>query len=277
MKPLLSICLCTVGNLEYLKILLRGIKRHTEVPYEVCIHVNGCVSTMDWLMSLEMDNLKVSWSENNEGCAAVNYAVGLADGEYIYNFNDDMYPLPGYDTMVLDMLRERKTLSTIGIGVVVAPGIIEPNPYYPDVSLPIRLDAGDKSYNFDEDKLLGWWSTNREIVKSNNPNTIDHMHPFMCHKDLWNDIGGIDADYFPGWASDLQFAYDVLERDGLMMQCGAARVYHFSGKALQKDPNRVKLCSDGVNLFKKKTGMSIEKFQKWMRKGEVITGNASIV
>lgn len=268
MKPLLSICLCTAGQLEYLKILFKGIKRNTEVPYEICVHVNGCEATMQWLLSLEMDNLKISWSNENEGCAAVNYAVGLSDGVYIYNFNDDMYPLPGYDTLVIDMLREND--SAITPNLTVSPGIIEPHPYYPDESLPIRLDAGDKSYNFDEDKLMGWWAANKSRVADECPNIIDHMHPICCTRQLWDKLGEIDKDYFPGWASDLQFAYDVFKVGGKTLQCSAARVYHFSGKTLQKDPERVKLCNAGVELFKKKTGVTIGEFHKWMEKGKVI-------
>lgn len=248
-----SICLCSWNDLQYLKILVSGLKRNTRLPYELIVHDNGSVDgTEQWLKE---NGIKYTRTPTNEGVAAVNYAVKLAKYDFIVDINADMYPLPGWDLAVLKQIQQFKKE---GIEKYTISGcLIEPTGDNPEYTIAYH---GDTASLFKEESLLKDFSENFEKYKKQN--TIQYSHPIMMPKKLWDEFGGVDTTYFPGYASDHDIAasaYKVGCRNFVML--GSCRVYHFVSKTLSKLPPNLK-AKTGNDIFQNKWKMTVDEFRK---------------
>jgi GT2 family glycosyltransferase len=238
--------------LEYLKILLRSIKRNTKITHEVIVHDNGSEDgTEEWL---KQNNVKYSRSATNEGVAAVNYAVRQAQFSHIIDINADMFVLPGWDTEILKQILffkqneiDRFTISSC---------LIEPYGDNPEYNIAYH---GHNPQTFDEEGLMRDYLQN--IVKTPKINTIQYSHPVSMPKKLWKEFGGVDTDYFPGYASDHDIAaraYNVGCRNFCML--GKSRVYHFISQTLGKLSPSLR-AQNGHAMFQKKCGLTVEEFR----------------
>jgi len=248
-----SICLCSWNDLAFLKILHRGIVKNTKLPYELIVHDNGSTDgTLDWLKT---NNIKHTYSDTNEGVAAVNHAVRLAEYPYIIDINSDMYPLPGWD---MEIFKQIQKFKKEGIDkFTISATLIEPlgnNPEY-----TIRY-YGHTPQTFNEEGLLQDYFTNS--INYAKMNATQYSHPIVMPKDLWNEMGGVDVSYKYGIGTDHDIpasAYKAGCRNFIML--GRSRVYHFVSQTIRKLPNDR---PDGQARFKEKWGMTVNEFRKKM-------------
>ena len=247
-----SICLCAWNDLEYLKILYRGVQRNTKFPYEFIVHDNGSTdNTTGWLKE---NGIKYSRSDTNLGVGAVNLAVNMATQPYIIDINADMYPLPGWDTEIAKQIR--KLQSEGNKRFTISSCLIEPvgdNPEY------VIRNFGTSHKNFDEDGILGFFG--KEGPRFGKEDAIQYSHPICMPKTLWDEFGGVDMSYPYGIATDHDIpasAYSVGCRNFVML--AKSRVYHFVTQTVRKLPPR----SSNEEVFKTKWGMSIGEFREKM-------------
>jgi len=249
-----SICLCSWNDLEFLKILYRGITRNTKVPYELIVHDNGSEdNTEKWLIE---NKIKYSRSERNEGVAAVNYAVEQAKFDYIVDINSDMFSLPNWDTTILKQI---KKFEKEGIKkYTISSCLIEPLGYNPEYTIQY---FGHTPETFNEELLMKEYLHN--FRKWQKADTCQYSHPITMPKSLWNEFGGADMSYEYGIGTDHDIpacAYGAGCRNFIML--GASRVYHFICQTVRKLPeNR----SDGQQKFLDKWGISVDEFRKRMK------------
>lgn len=248
-----SVCLCSWNDLEYLKILVRGLKRNTRLPYELIVHDNGSEDeTEQWLKE---NGIKYTRTPTNEGVAAVNYAVKEAKYDFIVDINADMYPLPGWDLAVLKQIQKFKKEGVEKFTISAC--LIEPTGDNPEYTI---RNHGDKAPLFNEESLLKDFSEN--ATRFAKADVIQYSHPVMMPKKLWQEFGGVDTTYFPGYASDHDIpacAYKVGCRNFIML--GNCRVYHFVSKTLEKLPPNLRGKS-GLDIFQNKWGMSVDEFRR---------------
>jgi glycosyltransferase involved in cell wall biosynthesis len=250
-----SICVCAWDDLPYLKILYKGLKQNTKIPYEFIVHDNGSEDgTEQWLKD---NHIKHTRSKQNEGVSAVNYAVNQSKYDFIIDINADMYPLPGWDIEIFKQIQkfqnskiEKYTISSC---------LIEPlgnNPEY------IISNHGVTPETFNEKSLLTYYF--ETYFKNTKVNTIQYSHPIGMPKSLWNDFRGVDVSYFPGYASDHDIAasaYSAGCRHFVMLS--HSNVYHFVSKTLSKLPADLRL-QNGHDIFQNKWGLTIEHFRQKM-------------
>jgi len=166
-----SICLCAWNDLNYLKILHKGILRNSKIPFEFIVHDNNSTDgTEEWLQT---NNIKYSKSKTNEGVAAVNYAVEQATFPYIININADMYPLPNWDIEILKQIQKFKNDNIEKF--IISSCLVEPyggNPEY------IPANFGRNYSNFREEKLLKEYCVfiNKKKTECLEQNTIQYSH-----------------------------------------------------------------------------------------------------
>jgi len=248
-----SICLCSWNDLEYLKILYRGLKRNTVLPYELLVHDNGSEDgTEQWLKE---NGITYTRSEKNEGVAAVNYSVKRAKYDFVVDINADMYPLPGWDLTVLKQIQKFKREGVEKYTISAC--LIEPTGDNPEFTI---VNHGPNAQTFNEDSLLKDFSAN--AVKYAKEDVIQYSHPVMMPKRLWEEFGGVDTTYFPGYASDHDIpacAYKVGCRN--FIRLGKCRVYHFVSKTLTKLPPDLRV-KNGHDIFTNKWKMTVEEFRK---------------
>ncbi len=247
---MLSICLCSWDDLPFLKILYDGIKRNTRIPHEIIIHDNGSTDgTEEWLKEM---GITYTRSEENEGVAAVNYAVAKATGDFIVDINADMYPLPGWD---VEIWKEVTAFQAKGIEkFTISSCLIEPRGANPEYTI---RNHGVSAETFNEEGLLKDYLDNAPFIRK--PDTTQYSHPISMPKKLWDEMGGVDTDYPFGLATDHDIAaraYNAGCRNFKML--GRSRVYHFVGQTISKIPNRPN--NDG--LFFDKWGITVDEFRE---------------
>jgi GT2 family glycosyltransferase len=247
----LSICVPTWNSLHYLKLLKGSLNRNTTIPYELIVHDNGSTDgTVDWLYD---NDIHFTRTLINKGFAGVNHALMAAETPYVMIVNSDMYALPGWDEEIFKQIKvfelnkiDRFTISSC----LVEPGY---NPEY-----TTGLFGNDYS-SFDEEGLLNDFRTNRQ--KYFKPNTVQYSHPILAPRFMYEEIGYLDEEFFPGWSLDHWMPW-AMHRKGCnnSVMLGNSRFYHFISKTFTQLPNDVK-SQDGQDLFLKKTGITVEQFR----------------
>lgn len=250
-----SVCVVTYNSLEYLKILYASIKKNSKLKYEFVVHDNASVDgTKEWL---EQNGIFYTRSEKNEGNPALNYAVKNAKYEHIFLPNPDTYILPGWDFSFLKQINKFKSQKIDKFMMSFC--CIEPlgaNPEY------VINYCGHTPDTFDEKKLLDFCST--DLHKYVKQDTIQYSFPNCMPKKLWEECGGMDFEYWPGWTCDVDLAariYKVGCRNFILL--AQPKAYHFINgtyKKMTKEDN----AKNGWDIFQRKWGMSVEQFRNRM-------------
>jgi len=252
---MISICCVAYNDLDYLKILYGSIKRNTKIKYEFIVHDNASIDgTEEWL---KQEKIKYSKSKKNEGNPALNYAVEQAKYDYVFLPNADHYLLPNWDIELVKEIRklEKENIKKFVIGYAV----IEPFPGNPEC--PICY-CGHDANSFDENRLLNFYLN--ELKNYVKIDTIQYSFPNCLTKDFWNEFGGMDFDYFPGYACDHDFAARAYKSGCRHFKLlGSSRCYHFSSGTYRKMSAKERM-NDGQQIFIDKWGISVEEFRNKM-------------
>lgn len=247
-----SILIPTWNNLDYLKLCISSIRRHSVHKHQILIHVNdGSDGTLDWV---RQSGLEYTASTHNVGiCMAVNEVAMLASHDLIAYLNDDMYCLPGWDAAILRRIGRMPTDLFMVSGTMVEPRFTR-NPCV------VAADHGDSVATFQEDALLraapglarsDWWGAT--------------WPPTVVHRRWWAKCGGYSIEFSPGMSSDNDFSMK-LWRAGCRHFIGAgdSLVYHFQCKSTGKVVK-----NDGRRQFLHKWGMGQSTFDRFLlRRGQ---------
>ena len=245
MKPF-SVVVPTWKNLEYLDLCYRGLTRNSAVPHEIIVFFNESdKSCKNWA---EGKNVLFCGSEKNTGvCPAVNRAAELATTDFICYMNDDMYPLPGWDTALSGYigLADKLWLS----GTAIEPG--NSTPCYIG-----NRNYGDSPSVFEEEKLLNEYRT---LIRPYN--VVSTWTPVLLSRKDWEAVGGFDEEFFPGFGSDPDLAMKMHSYGCRhFIGVGNSLVYHFAKRTTARFSGPETM--DPREYFKNKWGISWKKFFK---------------
>jgi GT2 family glycosyltransferase len=163
--------------------------------------------------------------------AALNECAKAASGEWFFLPHTDMYLMPGWDTALLEAVKNRPPQR-----LLLCSRSIEPTKGHTDYH--IIKNYGMEWNEFEKKKLLEDFSgyVDRGIVSG-------YRMPFFLHEKLWRRMGGVDPNYFSYCTDDdlVQEAYDAGVRQFWMVN--DSLVYHLQGKSNQqqtvdKDSNK---------------------------------------
>ncbi len=242
----LSIIIPTWKNLEYLDLAVRGIRKNSAVEHEIIIFFN------------EMDDECRAWAESHEVksdgspenlgvCCAVNRAACMASNEFICFMNDDMYPLPGWDTSLAECADAADKIWLSGTALEAGKAA---------ECYIGGCDYGSCPAEFREEDLLADCESLKRPY-----NVVSTWTPIVIKKRDWDNVGGFDEKYFPGNGSDPDLAMKMYEYGCRhFIGVGGSLVYHFSRTSISR--------FDGVDVmdpkkyFKQKWGMSWKRFLK---------------
>ena len=115
-----SIIIPTWNNLPLLQLCVRSIRQNSAFPHQIIVHVNdGSDGSLDWVRA---QGLTHTASPDNIGiCLAVNEAAMHATQDYILYLNDDMYCCPGWDTALMNKLKQLDTDLFMLSGTMIEP------------------------------------------------------------------------------------------------------------------------------------------------------------
>jgi GT2 family glycosyltransferase len=259
--PVFSIFIPTWNNLSYLQLCISSLRKHTQLPIQIIVHINeGKDGTAEWVKT--QTDLSYTLSDENIGvCYALNQCRTMATADYFIYLNDDMYVCPEWD---LHLLREIKAIRHDAF--FLSATAIEPTDT--GNACVIVADFGTTPDSFREENLLNQFQTldKKDWQGSTWP-------PNVVHKKLWDLVGGYSIEFSPGLYSDPDFSMK-LWKSGVRLFKGvsAGRVYHFGGKSTTRMVKNA-----GYYTFISKWGMSAGTFKnKFLRSGQAFDGDLSV-
>jgi len=240
-----SIVIPSWNNLAYLQLCVESVRRHTQVPYEILVHLNdGSDGSLAWVKA---QGIKYTQSEKNVGvCLALNHIVAQAAHDWVLFMNDDMVAAPGWDTAFAAAIQSVDTDLALFFGT-----LIQPENGGNDII--IKQDFGSSPDNFDEAKFLREFALDTRADKEG-----AGAQPTLFHKKWWTMVGGYSLEFSPGMSSD----------DDLMMKfcvagcrtfriVSAARFYHFGCKSTGRIKHNL-----GGRIFVMKWGITQIEFHR---------------
>ncbi len=247
-----SILIPTFNNLSCLKLCINSIKKNSKYNHQIIPHVNiGNDGTVDFL---KQEKIIYTFTEYNSGiCEGINKAAKMAKYDYLLYAHDDFYFCPNWDTILEEEVK-----------------MVSHNKFYLSGTMmnegQIKFYCGNSPDNFDEKKFLN---------QHKNYNFYDFQGstwaPSLVHRTIWDEVGGLSEEYFPGTGSDPDFNFK-LWNVGVRIFKGINdfKVYHFGSIVLRKKLNKIKINnkygSKGAKLFLLKWGVSIKFFKKFYLK-----------
>lgn len=244
-----SILIPSWNNLEYLKICINGILKNSTLKHQIIVAINeGFDETLQYVEKYKLDFVHF---KNNAGvCYAVNAARTLARSPYIMYMNDDMYPLPKWDSSLLKKIKSLNSKLFMLSATMIEP-VDTQNP------CTIVKDFGKDHLSFDEKSLCDFAKNaeKKDWFGASWP-------PFVVHRDVWDLVGGFGIEFTPGFYSDPDFSmklYKAGVRD--FIGIGSSLVYHFGTKSTK----RVKR-NKGKDLFLLKWGVTASDFYRYVLK-----------
>jgi heptosyltransferase-3 len=240
-----SIVIPTWNNLEYLKLCVESIRRHSQSNHEIIIHINdGSDGTLEWVKA---QGIKYSHTVKNIGiCLAVNHLVAQTSRDWVLYMNDDMVAGPGWDTAFAGAIESGGTDLALFFSTMIQPD----NGRNPNI---IKMNFGTTPENFDESRFL------REYLSEGRPDIEGgEAQPTLFHRKWWMMVGGYSLEFSPGMSSD----------DDLLMKfwvagcrlfriVGSSRFYHFSCKST----GRIRR-NKGGRIFVMKWGITQKEFKQ---------------
>ena len=248
-----SILIPTFNNLQYLKFCIRSIKNNSKYTNQIIAHVNiGNDGTIDFL---KQENIDYSYTEYNSGiCEGINKAAKLAKYDYLLYAHDDFYFCPNWDEILQKEVRKIGHNNFYLSGTMMNEG-------------QIKFNCGDTPNEFNEEKFLNNYK---------NYNYYDFQGstwaPSLVHREVWDKVGGLSEEFFPGSGSDPDFNMK-LWNIGIRIYKGINdfKVYHFGSTVLRKKLNKIsknKYGSIGAKIFLIKWGITIKFFKKFYLKSD---------
>jgi GT2 family glycosyltransferase len=251
-----SIIIPTWNNLELLQLCVRSIQQNSAFPHQIIVHVNdGSDGTLDWV---RMQGLTYTASPENIGiCLAVNEAAMHATQDYILYLNDDMYCCPGWDTALVNKLKQLDTDLFMLSGTMIEPR---------DTGNPCVVVGayGTEADAFDEARLL------QDLPDLRKADWLGATWPpTLVSKRWWFKVGGYSSEFSPGMSSDNDFSMKLWHAGcRVFLGVGDSLVYHFQCKSTGKVKK-----NDGGRQFLMKWGMRQSVFDRYyLRRGQPAQG-----
>lgn len=250
-----SILIPTWNNLDLLKLCVRSIQQNSAFEHQIIIHVNdGSDGTLAWVREQQFDHTS---SPDNIGiCLAVNEAAMHAKMDYILYLNDDMYCCPGWDTALVNKLKNLNTDLFMLSGTMIEPR----DTHNPCV---IVKDYGREVETFDEAALLA------ELPQHHKADWRGATWPpTLVSRRWWFKVGGYSSEFSPGMSSDNDFSMKLWHAGcRIFLGVGDSLVYHFQCKSTGKVKK-----NDGGKQFLQKWGMRQSVFDRYfLRRGQAAT------
>jgi glycosyltransferase involved in cell wall biosynthesis len=247
-----SILIPSWNNLELLQLCVRSIRQNSSHDHQIIVHVNdGSDGSLEWVRAQQLPH---THSPENIGiCLAVNEAAMLAVHDYILYLNDDMYCCPGWDTALIEKLKQLDTDLFMLSGTMIEPRETR-NPCV------IVRDYGSDAEMFDEAGLLAdlpmlhktdWYGAT--------------WPPTLVNRRWWFKVGGYSSEFSPGMSSDNDFSMKLWHAGcRIFIGVGNSFVYHFQCKSTGKVKK-----NNGGKQFLHKWGIRQAVFDHYyLRRGE---------
>lgn len=257
LTPRFSILIPSWNNLEYLRLCVSSIRRHSAFAHEIILHLNEAKDgSREWA---DAEGLAYSYSPANVGvCIALNQASQLATTDYIVFLNDDMYALPDWDRVLWEEIQTIPHQRWFLSGTMIEPTFTK------NACAIAPHDFGRTVADFREADLLKAYVALPMADWSGAT-----WPPNIVPRALWEEVGGYSEEFSPGMSSDPDFSMKLWKAGVRYFKgLGKSRVYHFQAKSTGKVKK-----NNGNRQFLEKWQMTQSTlFRFYLRRGQAWQG-----
>ena len=177
-NELTTVVMCTYNGLPYTQRAIHSIREHSDGPVELIVVDNGSTDgTTEWLAT-QQDIRTVVLGENLGVSTARNRGLELAHGAHIVFCDNDVLFTEKWRSKLLEHLNAWPDIGAVG---------------------PVTQRCGVQQRFMGHAADIKQWAAERALSHSDQyryTNTLDGFC-FVIRRDIVDDIGGFDEDYFP--------------------------------------------------------------------------------
>lgn len=242
-----TIIIPVYNQCDYTFRCLESILLNTPAPYEVIVVDNASDNNTARMLDA-MKGIRVIHNKENMGfVAACNQGAGAGKGKNYLFLNNDTEVTAGWLEAMSRPFEDKKA------------GIVGAKLIYPDGRLQeagniIWQDGTGWNYGKGDDPALPQYSYMKEV---------DYCSAacLLVRKDLWEELGGFDTKYAPGYYEDSDICFAARQQSYKVIYQPEACVIHWEGVSAGKDINKGYKRYQQINL-----GKFREKWQEVLQK-----------
>jgi len=236
MEHLITTCISTNNNLEYLKLAIQSVRLNAHFnDMPIIVHAENCTDgTDEWLtINSSIWDLEV-YIDHNESPKGIgggmNFCVDKAHTKYVNIIHSDMWIAPNMDLELLKLFDDiDDSVRLIASSFRIQPKIFQNDPdYRPGTVFVPTNEFGEFHHNFDS----GWfdkWST-----EFSNENSVVVRKAggagFFCRRADYVYIGGNDPIFSPASWEDMDLFIRMQNEGYQFKMTSKSTVYHFSAR-----------------------------------------------
>lgn len=236
MEHLITTCISTNNNLEYLKLAIQSVRENAYYKDQpIVVHAENCNDGTDkWLVdNKDRLDLEVYIDHNNnpKGIGGgMNFCVDKAKTKFVNIIHSDMWVAPNQDLELLKLYDGvDDSVRLIASSFRIQPKIFPNDPdYRPGTVFVPTNEFGEFHHNFNSDWFDKWAS---EFSKENDVIVRKGGGAgFFCRKEDYVYIGGNDPIFSPASWEDMDLFIRMQNEGYQFKMTSKSVVYHFSAR-----------------------------------------------
>jgi len=233
MKHLLTFCISTYNNLNYLKIAIDSVRKNSyykDAPF--IIHAENCDDgTNEWLKeNKDKYGLEYYIDKNNTPLGiggGMNFCAEKVKTEYIMFLHSDFYVTKNWDKSLLDLFEKYPNDKLWVNSWRVEPNMFNIKTTPGNIVVP-KNAFGEYYYNFDSGSFDTYC---QEFISSNNIEIPKGLGvSALIRKKDWDFIGGNDPIFAPTSWDDMDLFLRMENNKFKFITTAKSLIYHFGAR-----------------------------------------------
>ncbi|MCL4538604.1 MAG: glycoside hydrolase family 99-like domain-containing protein [Bacteroidetes bacterium] len=255
-----SIIMLTYNQLEYTKLTVDSIRRHTRAPYELIVIDNASTDgTVEYLKAQK--DIRTVFNKDNLGFpAGCNQGLEIASGNYALLLNNDVIVADDWLEGLIECAESTPSIGIVGSMSNRVSGLqLEANPGYTKVSRVQEYAAKYRRKNRNK-----WFESPRVAGLC-----------MLIKREVVEKIGGLDTAFGIGNCEDDDYCLRARLAGYKVAIAGDVFIHHFGSKSFGKDgwDKYVEFIKANELVFKNKWGVAP---LEWWREGKQIMKTSPI-
>lgn len=263
---MLSFCISTYNNLEYLKIAIDSVRRNSyfkTAPF--IIHAENCTDgTIEWLRANHKKydfQYVIDINDSPKGIGGgMNFCAELVKTEYIMFLHSDFYVTQNWDKALLDLFKkypeEKLWVNSWRVEPAMFPGS---QTTHGNIVVPKEM-FGEFYHNFDSAYFDAWAD---DFTKINQDIEIPRGLGVSCliRKSDWDEIGGNDPQFAPTSWDDHDLFLRMHQAGFKFITTSNSLIYHFGARGSHRLEENNNQTSDRQRIAEQRNALKFH--EKW--------------
>jgi len=263
---MLSFCISTYNNLEYLKIAVKSVRTNSyfkDAPF--IIHAENCTDgTNEWLREAKkLHNIDyvIDINDNPKGIGGgMNFCADLVKTQYIMFLHSDFYVTKDWDLELLKIFDKYPNEKLWVNSWRVEPAMFPGSQTTPG-NIVVEKDLfGEYYHNFDSEFFDAWA---KDFSEMNNDIEIPRGLGVSCliRKTDWDDIGGNDPLFAPTSWDDHDLFLRMYQAGFKFITTSNSLIYHFGARGSHRLEENNNQSSERQRAAEQRNALKF--YEKW--------------